>query len=102
MFGDDVSAIPSTGCSVITANSSITNYNGNVRKDFVQNGGKWILYRTQTSPNQYDTSSFNCIDVSVLHSNAVFEPFLYLVGFVLFLTVILMFKWSIRGIIGRY
>lgn len=102
MFGDDVSAIPTTGCSVITGNAALTNYTGNTRKDFIQNGGKWYLYRTQTSINNYDVSSYNCINVSDLHSNAVFEPLLYLVAFVLFISVVLLFRWSVRGIIGRY
>lgn len=102
MFGDDTSSIPSTGCSVITGNATITNYTGNTRKDFVQNGGKWYLYRTQTTINNYDVSNYNCITVSDLHSNAVFEPLLYLVAFVLFISVVLLFRWSVRGIIGRY
>lgn len=102
MFGDDVSSIPNTGCSVITGNNSITNYTGNTRKDFVQNGGKWYLYRTQTTINSYDVSSYNCITVSDLHTNAVYEPFFYLVAFALFITVVLLFRWSVRGIIGRY
>lgn len=102
MFKDDVTAIPSTGCNVLTGNNSITNYTGNTRKDFVQNGGKWILYRTQSTINQYDTSSYNCIDLSILHSNAAFEPFFYLVAFSLFVAVVLLFRWSVRGILGRY
>lgn len=102
MFRDDVAAIPSTGCNVLSGSNTVTNYTGNVRKDYVQNGGKWILYRTQSSINQYDTSSYNCIDVSLLHSNAVFEPFLFLVAFGLFIVVVLLFKWSVRGILGRY
>ena len=102
MFKDDISAIPSTGCSVLTGNSTISNYTNNTRKDFIQNGGKWYLYRTQTSINNYDVSSYNCLDLSNLHSNAVFEPLFYLVAFGLFIAAILLFRWSVRGIIGRY
>lgn len=95
---DDVSAIPTTGCSVLTSDTSLSNYNGNVRKDFVFNGGKWYLYRTQTSNfNDYDVSSYNCIDVSSLYSYSVYTPFLYGVGFLLFFFVLMLVFKTIKG-----
>ena len=89
-MNDDVSAIPSSGCSVMSSSDYISNYNGNVKKDFVFNGGKWYLYRTQTaSYGSYDISSFNCINVSDLNSNAVYLPILHFISF--FMVVVLGF-----------
>lgn len=97
---DDVSAIPSDGCSVLTSDTSLSNYNGRIRKDFVFNGGKWYLYRTQTSTyNDYDISSYNCIDVSSLYSYQIFTPFVYGVAFLLFAVVVVLFFKTIKGFI---
>lgn len=95
---DDVSAISSGGCNVLSSSDTISNYNNNTRKDYVFNGGKWILYRTQyTSYGSYDTSNFNCIDVTSLNSNAIFEPFIYGLGFLVFLVAIILFYKTIKG-----
>lgn len=98
---DDVSQIPLTGCSVLSSSDTISNYSGNTRKDYVQNGGVWYLYRTQTSSyGNYDTSSYNCIDTTTLNSYAVFTPFFYAVAFSLFLVVVFCFFKIIRGLIN--
>ena len=97
-MNDDISAIPSTGCSVITGNSTLSNYNGRTRKDFVFNGGVWYLYRTQTSyNNDYDISGYNCIDISSLNSYQIYTPIIYAIGFGLFLTTIVLFFKTIKG-----
>lgn len=95
---DDVSSIPSDGCTVLTGTSSISNYNGRIRKDYVENGGKWYHYRTQTSTyNDYDISSYTCIDVQQLNSYAVYQPFLYAVAFGLFLVVLALVIKTVKG-----
>ena len=97
---DDVSDIPANGCVVLTGERSLTHYNGNTRKDFVFNGGKWYLYRTQVaSYGNYDISSYTCIDRSVLNTNAVYEPFIYLTAFILAVCVIALFFKTIKGFI---
>ena len=97
---DDTSAIPSTGCSVLTGNNTISNYNGRTRKDFVFNGGRWYLYRTQSSAyNDYDISGYNCITVTSLNSYEIYKPFLYGVAFALFFVTIVIFFKTIKGFI---
>lgn len=95
---DDVSTIPSSGCSVLTSSDTISNYNGNIRKDFVQNGGKWYLYRTQIANyGNYDISSYTCIDVGTLNSYAVYQPFIYGLAFALFVFVLVFVIKTIKG-----
>lgn len=98
---DDVSAIPTTGCSVLSSSDTISNYNGNTRKDYVQVGGVWHLYRTQTTNyGSYDISSYSCINLDTINSYAIFQPFLYGLAFVLFLVVVVAFWKIIRGILS--
>lgn len=94
---EDFSAIPQSGCSVLTSSDTISNYNANIRKDFVLNGGKWYLYRTQTAINNYDTSTYNCLNVTNLDSYAMYKPFLYGLGFLLAVCVIVLFFKTIKG-----
>lgn len=95
---EDFSAIPETGCNFITSPDNITNLSGNIRKDYVLNGGKWILYRTQTAINNYDTSTYNCLDVpATIDSYALQKPFLYGLGFLLAVCVIVLFFKTIKG-----
>ena len=94
---DDVSDIPETGCTVLTSDRTVSNYNGNIRKDFVQNGGKWYLYRTQSSYNSYDISSYNCINPSVLDSYAYYKPIFYGIGFALFVFVLALVIKTVKG-----
>ena len=100
---DDVSDIPANGCVVLTSERSISHYNGNTRKDYIFNGGKWYLYRTQTtSYGNYDISSYNCIDRSVLNTNAVYEPFIQFTSFILVAIVIFLFFKLIRGFLYAF
>lgn len=95
---DDVSQIPLTGCNVLSSSDTISNYSGNTRKDFVQNGGIWYLYRTQiASYGNYDTSNYNCIDVSNINSYSVFAPIFYALAFCLFLVTVFVFFKTIKG-----
>lgn len=95
---DDISSIPSTGCSVLTGEHSLSNYTGNTRKDFVFNGGKWYLYRTQQANyGDYDVSSYNCITISSLNSYAIYEPFVYSIAVVLFFATVILFYKTIKG-----
>ena len=95
---DDVSAIPSSGCAVLTGSNSISFYPSTTQRiDFIFNGNKWYKYRTQNSNYGYDLCSYNCIDVSTLNSNAVFEPFIYGFGFVLFLVSLALVIKVVKG-----
>lgn len=100
MFKDDVSDIPTTGCNVLNSQSVIYNYYNGVRSSFVQIGGKWI--KNGETTYSYYPSGLVCINVNQLNSNAQFEPIFYSIAFMLFITVIVIFRWSIRGILGRY
>lgn len=95
---DDVSAIPTTGCNVLSSAGAISNYNGRVRKDYVQNGGVWYHYRTQTSTyNDYDISGYNCISVESLNSYAIYEPFVYGLAFLLFIVAVVLVVKTVKG-----
>lgn len=97
-MNDDVSQIPTTGCSVLSSSDTLTNYTGNVRKDFTFSGGKWILYRTQTNNySNYDVSGYNCIVIGDLKTYAIYEPFIYICAFGLFVFVIALFFKSVKG-----
>ena len=98
-MNDDVSDIPLTGCSVITGNNTLSNYNSNVRKDFIFNGGKWYLYRTQTNYNNYDISSYNCINPTTISSYAIYKPLFYGVAFILFCVAVFCFFKIIGGLL---
>lgn len=102
MFNDDVTEINPTWCNVLTSSDTLISYNNNNRVDYSLNGGRWVKWRSQTSSYSYDISNYTCLDISTLRSNAQFEPFFYLVAFLLFVSTIILFRWSVRGIIGRY
>lgn len=102
MFNDDVSSINPTWCNVLTSSDTLVSYRNNRRIDYALNGGRWIKWRDQTSTYNYDTSNYECLDITTLKSNAQFEPIFYAIAFMLFLTVVLLFRWSVRGILGRY
>lgn len=100
MFNDDVSAIDNTYCNVLSSPNSISSYHNNIRKDFVFVGGTWYLYRTQTaSYGNYDTSNYNCIDISTLNSYAVYQPIIYAIAFMLFVFFIVLFYKVIKGVL---
>lgn len=102
MFNDDVSEVNASWCNVLTSSDTLVSYSGNRRSDYALSGGRWIKWRTQTSAYNYDISNYTCIDISKLNSAAALDPFFYLVAFVLFVSTILLFRWSVRGIIGRF
>ena len=96
---DDISSIPSGGCSVLTSSDTLSWYSGNTRKDFSLNGGRWVLYRTVTANyGNYDISGYSCVDTSTLKSNAQFEPIYYGLAFGLFVFVLVFLKWVFGGI----
>lgn len=96
---DDVSAIPVNGCNVLADYGVVVNYNGSVKKEFINNGGKWYLFKTESSVyGDYNIAPYNCINVSDLNTNAVFEPFLYFISFCLVICVILLLKWVWGGL----
>lgn len=101
---DDVSEINSSWCNVLTSSDTLVSYSPDrrSRSDYSFSGGRWIKYRTSTSTYGYDFTGYNCISLDDLNSYAVYEPFIYLVAFLLFIVSILFFRWSVRGIIGRF
>lgn len=101
---DDVSSIPSTGCTVISNSTTIYNYSNNTRRTYTEIGGKWYI----TAEAYYSTipSGAYCIDLDEysLKSYAVYEPFyifmsLTIALFILITCVKVMFgrfiKWRI-------
>ena len=99
---DDVSAIPTTGCNVLSSATVLDNYYNGVRKRYIQIGGKWF-FSSQTSYNiQPDSAS--CINLSELSSNSEMLPLYYLIAFILAFFVWFLwwfcfrrlFKWRIR------
>ena len=94
---DDVSEVPLTGCTVITGSSSLTNYSNNIRKDYIFNGGKWYLYRTQTNYNNYDVSSYNCINPTSLESYNIYKPLLFGVALLLFICFFVLIYKVVKG-----
>lgn len=102
MFNDDVSEINPNWCNVLTSSDTLISYSGNRRVDYARNSNRWIKWRSQTSSYNYDISGYTCTDISKLRSNAEFEPIFYAIAFCLFVVTILFFRWSVRGILGRY
>lgn len=103
MIHDDVSAVSASACNVLSSPTSLSSYiDSHTRFDYVFIGGKWLKYRTQTSTYGYDISGYNCVDVSTFNSYAWIEPIYYMIAFFLFLASVLLFRWSVRGILGRY
>lgn len=80
-MSDDVSAIPNTGCNVINSSTVIYNYSSNVRKTYIQVGGRWY-YTSQSSYTNIPTGA-QCVDISSVNSNAVFYPIFIFIAFVL-------------------
>lgn len=103
MIRDDVSDISASACNVLSSPTAIVSYpDSRTRIDYTFVGGKWLRYRTQTSNYGYDISSYNCIDITELNSYAWIEPIYYMIAFFLFVASVLLFRWSVRGILGRY
>lgn len=83
-MADDVSNIPSTGCSVLNNSTSIYNYTNGVRTSYAQVGGKWYE-QTQSSYINIPTGA-HCLtsdELSSLNTNAAFFPIFEIIAFVL-------------------
>lgn len=85
-MSDDVSAIPTTGCNVVSNSTTIYNYNSNTRKTYVQIGGKWFY--TQSSTYSSIPTGYQCIDISTINSKAEFYPI-----FIFFAFCLAVFVW---------
>lgn len=59
---DDVSDIPTSGCTVINSPTVIYNYSNNIRRTYTQIGGKW-LYTAQATYTTIPNNSV-CVDLS--------------------------------------
>lgn len=99
---DDTSAIPRTGCNVLSSNNVVTNYTSNTRRQYTFNGGKWILYQTTTTTGGYSTAGLNCIDVSTLNTNAQFEPLFLMCALGLLVFLIALCKYVLGGMIRAF
>lgn len=99
---DDFSVIRSGGCNVLSGSDTIVNYNGNSRFTYHSLGGKWYLYRTEYNFNNqpYDISTYNCLTLTGLSSNAQFEPIFYGIAFFLFLVGAGLFFKLVRRLIS--
>ena len=104
MFNDDVSEIITNAtCYVINNQNSIYAYRNNTRSNYTQIGGKWFKTSEQTYTSiPTNNVCYSYSDIKELKSNAAFEPIFYAIAFSLFLVAILLFRWSVRGILGRY
>lgn len=91
-MSDDVSAIPTTGCNVVTNSTTIYNYSSNTRKTYVQIGGKWFY--TQSTNYSSMPTGYQCVDVSSLNSKAEFYPIFVFLAFCLAIFVWL-FVWRL-------
>lgn len=80
-MSDDVSAIPTTGCNVLSSPTTLYNYSSSTRRTYIQVGGKWIY----TSQSSYSTvpSGAQCIDIDVLSSRSEFYPIFIFIAFIL-------------------
>lgn len=91
-MSDDVSAIPTTGCNVVSNSTTIYNYNSNIRKTYVQIGGKWFY--TQSSTYSSIPTGYQCIDISTINSKAEFYPIFIFLAFCLAVFV-WIFVWKL-------
>lgn len=101
---DDVSQVASGGCNVLNSSDTLYNYNGARRYTYKFNGGKWYLYRTEYNFNNqnYDISSYTCINLDSLKSYAVYEPILNFMALCLVILVIYLFFKIIRGLLYAF
>lgn len=85
-------------CYVLNNATTIYSYKSNIRKTYIQVGGKWI----NTSQSDYynlpsNTVCFSYNDITKLNSNAVFEPFLIGLSFCLAVFV----WWAVFSLFSR-
>lgn len=97
---DDYSAIPETGCNVLSNPTTIYNYYNGVRKTYLQVGGKWIYSAQNTYTG--NTSNYVCVDISNLNSFSYFEPIYQFISFCLVALVIYLFFKLIRGFLYAF
>lgn len=71
---DDVSSIPSTGCTTVNSSTVIYNYSNNVRRTYTQIGGKWYYTAQQSYTNIPSGAVCVSLDDYSLSSKAEFEP----------------------------
>lgn len=83
-MADDISNIPTQGCSILNSATSIYNYNNGVRTSYTQVGGKWYE-QTQSSYINIPTG-VHCLtssELTTLNSNAAFFPIFEIIAFAL-------------------
>lgn len=85
---DDVSAIPTSGCNILSNATTVNNYSNGVRRTYYQLGGKWVFASQQEYYNL--PNNYVCVDVSVFNSNAAFEPIFVGIAFCLVVFVYLL------------
>lgn len=74
MFLDDVSEIPTSGCTTINSKTVIYNYSNNIRRTYTEVGGKWV-YTAQATYTSLPNNVV-CVDLSeyALSSYAYMQP----------------------------
>lgn len=98
-MSDDKTAIPTTGCNVLVAHDQINNYQGNNRRTYIYNGGRWYLQSTSTMSAQ--PSGYNCINIEDINSVAVYEPF-YAAIVVMLVAIFAVLIWRILRVFSSY
>lgn len=102
MFYQDTSAVPKTGCNVLSANGQITNYQGRTRKVYTLYGNTYKLYQQSYSSYDYDTSSYICYTdlTNTLQSN--FDVYIPIYKFMAFSASFLILALAIRLFIHKF
>lgn len=98
MIGDNVSAIDSSACNVLSGSAVLDSYSNGIRKRYVENGGKWYL--ASTAQYSYNLATLNCIDVSELSSYAYLSPVYYAIAAMMVLIVYLLFFKTIGKLVS--
>lgn len=85
-------------CYVLNNATTIYSYKNNIRKTYIQVGGKWY-YTTQSNYNTIPNGAvcFSYSDITKLNSNAVYEPFLIGLSFCLAVFV----WWAVFSLFNR-
>lgn len=98
MMKDDVSAIPTTGCNIISSPDHIRNYTADryTYSDYYLMGDTWVKADQYTSSRQYDISTYQCINPQDLHSQySYMYPIYETINFVLVGALFVFFFWLI-------
>lgn len=95
MYYQDVSAVPKTGCNVLSANGQITNYNGTTRRIYTLYGNTYKLYSQTYSNYGYDTSNYVCYTDLTDTLQSDFDVYIPMYHFMAIVSALLVFGIAI-------